>query len=64
MNGLYPIIRRVRRPFVIQDDDSGPPPAPPPVPLVQPAETVNYTKLKPLAGKKQDAAASATQAKK
>ena len=30
-NGLYPIIRRARRPFIIQDDDAGPAPAPPPV---------------------------------
>jgi hypothetical protein len=30
-NGLYPIIRRARRPFIISDDDAGPRPAPAPV---------------------------------
>ena len=30
-SGLYPIVRRTRRPYVIQDDDSGPAPAPAPV---------------------------------
>lgn len=24
-NGLYPIVRRARRPLIIQDDDAGPP---------------------------------------
>jgi hypothetical protein len=42
--GLYPIIRRVRRPLIIQDDD-GPTAAVQPVevvPMVQPEEVVNY----------------------
>jgi len=44
MDGLYPIIRRARRPFIIQDDDAGPPPAPPPVvPLVAPEQPVSYS---------------------
>ena len=43
--GLYPIIRRVRRPFIVQDDDAGSPPAPPPV--TQQVETVvSYTKAR------------------
>ena len=29
MDKLYPIIRRVRRPLIIQDDDAAPPAAPP-----------------------------------
>lgn len=29
MEKLYPIIRRVRRPLIIQDDDAAPPAAPP-----------------------------------
>ena len=44
MEGLYPIIRRARRPLIIEDDDAGPPPAPPPaVPLVGEAG-VSYLK--------------------
>ena len=31
VNGLYPIIRRVRRPLVIADDDAAPAPTQPPV---------------------------------
>ena len=42
MTGLYPIIRRARRPFIISDDDAGPPPAPPPVPPVVPEGGLNY----------------------
>ena len=43
MNGLYPIVRRVRRPLVIQDDDAGPRPAPPvAVPLVEDEQPVSY----------------------
>src|SRR5438552_3531532 len=42
MNGLYPIIRRARRPLIIQDDDSGPAPPPPPLPLMGEAGTVSY----------------------
>jgi len=37
MSGLYPMVRRVRRPLILVDDDAGPPPplpasaaAPPP----------------------------------
>ncbi len=44
--GLYPIIRRVRRPLVIQDDD-GPAAILPPVesvPMVEPEKVVNYGK--------------------
>jgi hypothetical protein len=45
MSGLYPIIRRARRPLVICDDDAGPPPAPAPaVPVVGTERPVNYTK--------------------
>ena len=29
-NGLYPVIRRARRPLIIQDDDAGPAHAPAP----------------------------------
>jgi hypothetical protein len=64
MNGLYPIIRRARRPFIIRDDDSGPAPPPPPVLLVQPAAPVNYAKRSPSSRKEKDAAANANQAKK
>lgn len=42
MEGLYPIIRRVRRPLIIQDDDAGPAPAPPSVPLVPSEQPVSY----------------------
>ncbi len=45
MNGLLPIIRRVRRPLIIQDDDAGPPPAlPPVVPPLEGEEPVSYAK--------------------
>ena len=44
MTGLYPIIRRARRPLIIQDDDSGPAPPPPPVPVVQEQGPVSYAK--------------------
>jgi hypothetical protein len=44
MNGLYPIIRRARRPLIIQDDDAGPPPVPQ-APMALVAETgVNYAR--------------------
>lgn len=49
VNGLYPIIRRTRRPFVIQDDDAGPATVPPPV-VVSPNEGeagVSYAKPVP-----------------
>lgn len=39
-NGLYPIIRRARRPFIIADDDAAPAPAPPPVAALPDAESV------------------------
>ena len=59
-NGLYPIIRRTRRPFIIQDDDAGPAPAPPPV-KVTPVEgeaNVSYAKSAPASkGKHAPAAA-------
>jgi hypothetical protein len=47
--GLYPMVRRARRPFVIQDDDAVAAPAAvveaaPVVPLVQPQVPVNYSK--------------------
>jgi hypothetical protein len=48
MSGLYPIIRRVRRPLIIQDDDA-PADAVAPreaVPVLPEAE-VNYTKPPP-----------------
>jgi len=45
MEGLYPIIRRARRPLIISDDDSGPPPTPPPAgPLLEGERPVSYTK--------------------
>jgi hypothetical protein len=37
-NGLYPIIRRARRPFIIQADDAVPASVPPPV-VASPIET-------------------------
>jgi hypothetical protein len=39
-NGLYPIIRRARRPFIIADDDAAPAPAPPPVATLPEAVSV------------------------
>jgi hypothetical protein len=53
-SGLYPIVRRVRRPLIIQDDDSGPAPAPAPsaVPSVEGETGVSYAKTtSPLKGK-------------
>ncbi len=48
MDGLYPIIRRARRPLIIQDDDAGPPPAPPvPAPLVAEAGVSYARPVKP-----------------
>jgi hypothetical protein len=44
MTGLYPIIRRARRPLIIGDDDAGPAPAPPPVLPVVPEGGLNYGK--------------------
>ena len=38
--GLYPIIRRARRPFIIQDDDAAPPPAPPAAPPLTADEAI------------------------
>jgi len=46
-NGLYPIIRRARRPFIIQDDDAGPAPAPPPVTVPDAEKAVPVEKPKP-----------------
>ena len=45
-SGLYPIVRRARRPLVIQDDDAGPAPAPAPsaVPSVEGETGVSYAK--------------------
>lgn len=37
-NGLYPIIRRARRPFIMTDDNAAPAPAPPPT-AASPVET-------------------------
>ena len=60
MENLYPIIRRARRPLIIQDDDAGPPPAPPPVPVPLMAETgVSY--LKPPRQKEKHATAAKSQ---
>ena len=63
MTGLYPIIRRARRPLIIKDDDSGPAPPPPPVPLVQPEAPVNYAKAKPPARKGKNATTAASDPK-
>jgi hypothetical protein len=54
-NGLYPIIRRARRPFIIQDDDAGPAPAPPPVtvPPIEGEAGVSYPKSPPAQKRKQ-----------
>ena len=62
MNGLYPIIRRARRPLVTEDGGAGPPALRPPVPLVPPQEPVNYVKNKPKGQK--DADVSDNQPKK
>ena len=45
-SGLYPVIRRVRRPLIIQDDDSGLAPALPPsaVTSVEGETGVSYAK--------------------
>ena len=58
-NGLYPIIRRTRRPFIIQDDDAGPAPAPPPVtaPPVEGEAGVSYAKPAPALKEKHASAA-------
>jgi len=58
MTGLYPIIRRARRPLIIQDDDSGPAPPPPPVPLAQPETPVSYAKVNRAARKGRNATAT------
>jgi len=42
--GLYPIIRRARRPLIIEDDDSGPATAPLAVPMVEAEAPVSYAK--------------------
>jgi len=68
MNGLYPIIRRARRPLIIQDDDSRPavpqPTAPPVVvPLVQEQAPVSYAKRSSSAGKGNRANADASEQK-
>jgi len=39
-NGLYPIIRRARRPFIIADDDAAPAPASPTVAALPVTESV------------------------
>ena len=61
MTGLYPIIRRARRPLIIQDDDSGPAPPPPPVPVVQEEGPVNYAKRSSPAMKRKCAADASEQ---
>ena len=63
MTGLYPIIRRARRPLIIEDDDSGPAPPPPPVPVVQDQTPVNYAKRSSPAKKGKRAAADANKSK-
>jgi hypothetical protein len=62
-NGLYPIIRRARRPFIIRDDDSGTAPPPPPVPLIQPETPVSYAKASRSARKGKSASAAASERK-
>ena len=59
--GLYPIIRRARRPLIIQDDDSGPSPLPPPVPPVVREGDVNYSKASTPAGKGKSGKSSASE---
>jgi len=63
MTGLYPIIRRARRPLIIEDDDSGPAPPPPPVPVVQEQAPVNYAKRSSSAKKGRRATANASESK-
>ena len=49
VNGLYPIVRRTRRPYIIQDDDAGPAAALPQV-TASPVEgeaAVSYAKPAP-----------------
>ena len=64
MDGLYPIIRRARRPLIIEDDDSGPALAPPVVPLVEPDTPVSYTKRSSTARKEKNAVVDSNQPKK
>jgi hypothetical protein len=60
--GLYPIIRRARRPLVIQDDDSGSAPVPaPPVPVGQAEPAVSYAKRVRLARQAKHAAPEASE---
>jgi hypothetical protein len=63
MTGLYPIVRRARRPLIIEDDDCGPVPPPPPVPVVQEQVPVNYAKRSFPAKKGKRAAADASEQK-
>jgi hypothetical protein len=59
-NGLYPIIRRLRRPLIIRDDDAPPPPASPPTQLEQSEEPLSYGKSSsPGRKEKREAAATA-----
>ena len=64
MTGLYPIIRRARRPLIIQDDDSGPAPPPPPVPPVEDQAPVNYAKRSSPAKKGKRAPSDASEQKR
>ena len=68
MTGLYPIIRRARRPLIIQDDDSRPAVAPPAaasavVPLGQEQASVSYAKRGSSTGKGNRANADASEQK-
>lgn len=50
MNGLYPIIRRLRRPLIVADDGARPAPPPPPVaapPVVEGEASTRYGKRAP-----------------
>ena len=58
MNALYPIIRRARRPLIIQDDDAGPPPAPPVPALVPLVAGTGVSYVKPPRQKEKRAGAA------
>ena len=58
-NGLYPIVRRARRPYIIQDDDAGPAPAPAPVAAASVEGEAGVSYAKPASAPKGKHAAAA-----